>query len=199
MYIWRSWANTNNPAEPGVRINPPDGLPGGKPHSPHPEKEGPEFCRTFFIQELLVTRCLSDTGKTTTFAWFAGTDLEQMEDLTVEQVEAIHTRVMGEVKGDCRVLSEANLHQMVFHANLIPECIPRAAFIFYFLCAFPAFREGNSGTALAVSEQVLLSGGCRISGEKAGIMALAAGIVTFTREPQEIEQWLCNNTQSVSQ
>ena len=78
-----------------------------------------------------------------------------MEDLTVEQVMAIHNRVMVQEKGDCRVLSEANLHQMVFHANLIPDCVPRAAFIFYSLCAYPAFREGNSGTALAVTEQVL--------------------------------------------
>ena len=118
-----------------------------------------------------------------------------MEDLTVELVEAIHTRVMGEVKGDCRVLSEANLHQMVFHANLIPDCVPRAAFIFYFLCAYPAFREGNSRNALAVTEQVLLSGGYKITGKRAGIMALEAGVDAFALEPQEIEQWLCNNIQ----
>jgi prophage maintenance system killer protein len=118
-----------------------------------------------------------------------------MEDLTVEQVETIHTRIMAEEKGDCRILSEANLHQLVFRANLIPECVPRAAFIFYSLCAYPAFREGNSGTALAVTEQVLASGGYRITGEKAGIMALAEGIVAFTTEPEEIEQWLCNNIQ----
>jgi hypothetical protein len=81
-----------------------------------------------------------------------------MEDLTVEQVETIRTRIIVEEKGDCRILSEANLHQLVFRANLIPECVPRAAFIFYSLCAYPAFREGNSGTALAVTEQVLASG-----------------------------------------
>ena len=118
-----------------------------------------------------------------------------MEDLTVEQVETIHTRIMAEEKGDCRILSEANLHQLVFRANLIPECVPRAAFIFYSLCAYPAFREGNSGTALAVTEQVLASGGYRITGEKAGIMALAEGILAFTTEPEEIEQWLWNNIQ----
>ena len=118
-----------------------------------------------------------------------------MQDLTVEQVKAIHTRVMGEVKGDCRVLSEANLHQMVFHANLIPDCVPRAAFIFYSLCAYPAFREGNSAAALAATEQVLATGGYRITGEMAGIMVLAEGILAFTTEPEEIEQWLYNNVQ----
>lgn len=178
-----------------MRINPPDGLPTGKPHFLNQKRRGRNIAAPFSFKSAGFLPLLEDSGKTTTFAWFAGTDLKQMEDLTIEQVEAIHTRVMGEIKGDCRVLSEANLHQLVFHANLIPDYIPRAAFVFYFLCAFPAFREGNSGTALAVTEQVLLSGGYRISGDKAGIMALAAGIVAFTREPQEIEQWLCNNTQ----
>jgi len=120
---------------------------------------------------------------------------EQMEDLTVELVEAIHNKVMEEEQGDCRVLSEANLHQMVFRANLIPMCVPRAAFVFYSLCAYPAFQEGNSGTALAVTEQVLSSEGYRITGERAGIMALAQGIFAFTTEPEEIEQWLCDNVQ----
>ena len=76
-----------------------------------------------------------------------------------------------------------------------PDCVPRAAFIFYFLCAYPAFREGNSRNALAVTEQVLLSGGYKITGKRAGIMALAAGVDAFAIEPQEIEQWLCNNIQ----
>jgi prophage maintenance system killer protein len=120
---------------------------------------------------------------------------EYMEDLTVEMVEAIHDRIMTAERGDCLILSEANLHQMVFGANLIPACVPRAAFIFYSLCAYPAFREENSGTALAVTEQVLASGGYRITGEKAGIMALAEGIVAFTTEPEEIERWLCDNVQ----
>lgn len=117
-----------------------------------------------------------------------------MEDLTVGQVEVIHNRIMGEEKGDSRVLSEANLLQMVFRANLIPECVPRAAFIFYSLCAYPAFRGGNAGTALAVTEWVLASGGYRIPEEKTEIIALAEGILAFTTEPEEVEQWLRNNT-----
>jgi prophage maintenance system killer protein len=118
-----------------------------------------------------------------------------MEDLTVEQVKAIHNRVMVEEKGDCRILSEANLHQMVFHANLIPDCVQRAAFIFYSHCAYPAFREGNSAAALATTEQVLATGGYRIKGKRAGIMVLAEGILAFTTEPEEIEQWLYHNIQ----
>lgn len=121
-----------------------------------------------------------------------------MEDLTVELVIAVHTRIMEREGGDSRIISEANLHQMVFRANLIPECVPRAAFIFYSLCAYPAFREGNSGTALAVIEQALTSGGYRITGETTGIMALAEGILAFTAEPEEIEDWLYSNTEESS-
>ncbi len=120
---------------------------------------------------------------------------EYMEDLTVEQVEKVHTGIMAGEHGDCRILSEANLYQLVFRVNLIPDCVPRAAFIFYSLYAYPAFREGNSRTAQAVTEQVLSSGGYKITGEKAEIMALAEGILAFSTEPEEIEQWLYNNIQ----
>ena len=116
-----------------------------------------------------------------------------MEDLTVEQVVAIHNRIIEKGNGDSRIISEANLHQMVFSANLIPEVVSRGAFIFYSLCAYPAFRQGNFRTALAVTERVLESEGYRITGDMAGIIALAEGIHGFTTEPEEIEQWLRNN------
>ena len=122
-----------------------------------------------------------------------------MEDLTVVQVEAIHSRIIAEGKGDSRIISEANLLQMVFHANLIPEVISRAAFIFYSLCAFPAFCEGNFRTAMAITEQVLASEGYHISGEKVPLIAFAEGIREFTTEPEEIEQWLCSNTRKSKQ
>ena len=82
-----------------------------------------------------------------------------------------------------------------FRANLIREVVPRGAFIFYSLCAFPAFREGNFRTALALTERVLETEGYRITGDKAGINALAEGIRGFITEPEEIEQWLNNNIQ----
>jgi prophage maintenance system killer protein len=122
-----------------------------------------------------------------------------MEDLTVEQVEAIHSRILEERKGDTRIISDANLHQMVFQANLIREVVARGAFIFYSLCAYPAFRQGNFRTALAVTERVLETEGYRITGDKAGIIALAEGIRGFTTEPEEIEQWFCNNIRKTLQ
>jgi prophage maintenance system killer protein len=117
-----------------------------------------------------------------------------MDDLTAGFVETIHARIMEESHGDGRVLSEANLLQAVFNANLVQDCVLRAAFIFYSLCAYPAFREGNSITALKVTEEVLASGGYRITGENARILSLADGILAFTAEPEEIENWLRDNT-----
>jgi hypothetical protein len=86
------------------------------------------------------------------------------EDLSVEGIIMTHDRIMADKGGDCRILSEANLLPLFFRANLIPDLAPRAAFIFYSLCVFPAFREENTGTALAVTEQVLASGGYQITG-----------------------------------
>jgi len=196
MYIWKPWANVKRSKRAGSANKPSKWFTYRKTAFSSTRKRGAGIWLYLFYSRVLVfSRCLTDTGKNHNICMVCRLRREQMEDLTVEQVEAIHTRVMTEEKGDCRVLSEANLHQMVFHANLIPDCMPRAAFIFYFLCAYLAFREGNFRTAIAVTEQVLLSGGYRISGEKAGIMALAAGIVAFIAEPEEIEQWLCNNIQ----
>jgi hypothetical protein len=118
-----------------------------------------------------------------------------MEDLSVEGIILTHDRIVAENRGDRRILSEANILQLVFRANLIPELVPRAAFIFYSLCAFPAFREENTGTALAVTEQVLAYGGYQITGEKSRILLLVEGILTFTTEPEDIELWLYNNIQ----
>jgi hypothetical protein len=120
-----------------------------------------------------------------------------MEDLSVEGIIMTHDRIMADKGGDCRILFEANLLQLVFRANLIPDLAPRAAFIFYSLCAFPAFREENTGTALAVTEQVLASGGYQITGGMSRILPLAEGILAFTTEPEDVELWLSDNLQKI--
>lgn len=117
-----------------------------------------------------------------------------MRNISVEQIVAIHSRFMAGETGDSRILSLANLHQVVFSANLIPECLPRAAFIFYSLCAYPAFREGNPGTALAVTADVLASGRYQITGERAELMNLAKEIADFSKDIADIEAWLAENT-----
>jgi len=116
-----------------------------------------------------------------------------MEDLTVDLVMAIHTRIVTDNGFDSRILSEACLHQLVFQANLFPEIMPRAAFIFYSLCAFPAFREGNRETAHMVAQEILASCGFHIYGETAEIMALSDGIREYRTEPEDVEAWFGSN------
>ncbi len=121
-----------------------------------------------------------------------------MDDLTVAVVESLHLKGMQESGGDSRVLSEANLHQMVFRANLITDCVKRAAFVFWYLCAFPAFREGNVRTALAVAELVLASGGFRVRGDDEGVKRLSDGIIALSTEPEEVEEWFSGHVQEFS-
>jgi prophage maintenance system killer protein len=116
-----------------------------------------------------------------------------MEDLTVGLVVAIHERIVAEGGFDPRILSEACLYQLVFQANLVPEIVPRAALVFYSLCAFPAFRDGNRETALAVAQEILASCGRGISGELSGVMVLADGIESYSTEPEDVEAWFCAN------
>lgn len=117
-----------------------------------------------------------------------------MRDLTVDEVLTIHRDLMVEEHGDTRVISEASLLQLVFHANLIPGVLQRASFVFYSLCAFPPFREGNERVARVMIERIL-GGECRqITGSTENLAALARGILEYTVEPEEIERWLENNT-----
>jgi len=117
-----------------------------------------------------------------------------MEDLAVDRVLDVHARILRERMGDCRITSEAVLHEMVFRANLVLACIPRAALVFYLLCAYPPFREGNEETAAALSGEILLAGGYRMTGDPAGLDDLAAGIHAFTIEQEDIERWFRENT-----
>ena len=116
-----------------------------------------------------------------------------MEEITAARIVEVHDRIVIAGNGDCRTFSEANLHMLVFRANLITDPVPRAAFILYALTAYPAFREGNTETALELAGQVLASEGFRFSGRRAEIVALADGVLFCITEPENIEEWLyCN-------
>ena len=117
-----------------------------------------------------------------------------MDDLTIDAVEEIHRNLTETDRGDSRIISEASIVQGVFRANLINQVIPRAAFVFYWLCAFPAFREGNERTALVMTERILADGDYRITGDTKDLMTLAREIGEFTAEPEDIERWLDTNT-----
>lgn len=121
-----------------------------------------------------------------------------MDDVTVETVEAIHAMTMEDGKGDCRILSEANLLQLVFQANLIPGCVPRAAFVFYSLSAYPVFREGNERTAHELTLQILSEGGYGI--DPAGQMQLgqlSRDITSFTTDIPAIGAWFAEHARKM--
>lgn len=115
----------------------------------------------------------------------------RMQDLTVDRIIALHDAIIARDGGDGRILSEGNLHQLVFRVNLLLEIIPRAAFCFYSLVAYPAFREGNIQAAEELAIQLLAEGGYGIDlPERNGFIRLAEGINAFTTELEDVETWL---------
>ncbi len=113
-----------------------------------------------------------------------------MNDLTVEQVITFHNQVMQTDGGDDRLLSEANLHQMVFSANRTEDIHHRAALAFFTLVAYPAFREGNSRTARLVADMILNDNGYTLEDSDEGMTSLVQGIALFTVEQADIEEFL---------
>lgn len=118
-----------------------------------------------------------------------------MQDITVEQIVALHAAIIARDGGDDRIISEPNLHQLVFRANLTADPISRAALALFSLVAYPAFREGNQRAALELAARILDEEGYRIPKEEATEFArLADGIVSFTVEPEDVGAWLTAHT-----
>jgi prophage maintenance system killer protein len=113
-----------------------------------------------------------------------------MDDLTVEQIIAFHARVMMADGGDDRLLSEANLHQVVFLANRVDDSYQRSALVFFSLVAYPAFREGNSRTARLMIDMIFLENGYALKDADEGIAGLVQGIKLFTVEQADVEEWM---------
>jgi prophage maintenance system killer protein len=120
-----------------------------------------------------------------------------MEDINVEQVIAFHQLVMKRGGGDTRILSEAHLHQMVFSANRIDGLYQKAAFAFFSLVAYPAFREGNSRTARLVTMMILNGSGYTLKDDD-DMTSLVKGIRSFNIEQAEIEEWLFSHAIKIS-
>ena len=114
-----------------------------------------------------------------------------MQDLTVEQIVALHAAIIARDGGDNRIISEPNLHQLVFRANLIADPISRTALALFSLVAYPAFQEGNEKAAVELATWILTGEGYCIPREHAPELArLAEGILTFTVEPEDIGAWI---------
>jgi prophage maintenance system killer protein len=117
-----------------------------------------------------------------------------MQDISLDMIVTIHDGIMINDGGDRRVLSEANLHQIVFRANLTGDPHKRAASVLYSLCAFPAFREGNRRTALRLAETILAAEGSRAGIPCEDFRTLVKGIDEFTIEIEDVEQFLVRHS-----
>jgi death-on-curing protein len=89
--------------------------------------------------------------------------------LTIEQVLAIHRRVVAEFGGERTVLDEGILESAVtmpaacFGGGYLHADLPSmAAAYLYHICRGHPFLDGNKRTALVAAEVFLLLNGCRL-------------------------------------
>lgn len=122
-----------------------------------------------------------------------------MLDLSLEYIIALQKKVLSQnEQADLRIISEGNLHQLVFRATMTNDPFSRAALAFWSLCAYPAFREGNRRTAHCLAEEILESADCRVDLPCPDVRALVQGIDAFTVEPEDVEQVFRNAAAAVS-
>ena len=118
-----------------------------------------------------------------------------MKDLTVDQIFEVHRSIMERSDGDKRLLSEANLHQMVFRVNGIHDPLRKAAMAVFLLVAYPPFLDGNKRTAQEILEIILAQNGYDLLCDDDSIRNLIQSVVSFTVEEDDIERWLLSRTQ----
>ncbi len=122
-----------------------------------------------------------------------------MQDLSLEYIIALQKKVLSDdEQADLRIISEGNLHQLVFRATMTDDPFSRASLAFWSLCAYPAFREGNRRTAHRLAEEILVSAGCRVDLPCPDIRELVQGIDAFTVEPEDVERVFRNAAVPVS-
>jgi prophage maintenance system killer protein len=113
-----------------------------------------------------------------------------MDDLAVDDIITIHSRHIAREGGDARVLSEANLHQLVFQVNLSMDVFHKAALVLFSFCAYPTFREGNMQTALCIIKKIFSEERYRVIFEEAEHSGLVKGVESFSLEIEDVEDWL---------
>jgi prophage maintenance system killer protein len=110
-----------------------------------------------------------------------------MDDLTIDDIIGIHSHLISQVGGDARVLSEAGLHQVVFHVNLSADVFHKAAFVLFSFSAYPPFREGNVQTALCIIKKILDAEDYRIEFGDKELADLVKGVESFSLDIEDLE------------
>ena len=121
-----------------------------------------------------------------------------MADLTVEDIIVIHSRIIAETGGDARILSEAGLHQLVFHVNLSVDIFHKAAFVLFSFSAYPPFREGNLQTARCLIDKILTAEEYRIDVGEMELADLVTGVESFSLEIEDLEDWMHRHAQKTA-
>lgn len=117
-----------------------------------------------------------------------------MELLTTKRVIAVHREVIRTHGEDPRIVSEGNLHQLVFLANLDEDIFSRVAGICFFLYTYPIFRVGNRRTAQQLALALLADEGRSLT-PGSDLPGLLAGISSYTLEPEDIARWIREHSQ----
>jgi len=112
-----------------------------------------------------------------------------MEEFTVSTIIGMHNRILAHDGGDDLIICEGILNEVVFQANLQNDPVSRAATVFWSLCAYPAFREGNKRTAYRLAETIL-STDSPVSLPCEEVRALVLGIAAYTVEIEDVERVL---------
>ncbi len=113
-----------------------------------------------------------------------------MQEITVETMIGVHDEILRQEGGDVRLLSETNLLQLSFRTGSAEDAVAQCAVIFYSLCAYPAFREGNRRTAYRLIARILKDAGHPAELPCGTLRSLARGIEEFTVEPEDVDQVL---------
>src|SRR5208337_1277055 len=121
-----------------------------------------------------------------------------MDDLTVDDIIGIHSRLISQGGGDGRVLSEAGLHQVVFHVNLSADVFHKAAFVLFSFSAYPPFREGNVQTAHSLIKKILDAEDYRIDFGDKVLADLVKGVELFSLEIEDLEDWMHRHAQKTT-
>jgi len=112
-----------------------------------------------------------------------------MQEITVETIIGMHDSILAHDGGDDLIICEGILNEVVFQANLHDDPVARAATVFWSLCAYPAFREGNKRTAHRLAEAIL-STESPVSLPCDEMRALVRGITAYTVEIEDVERVL---------
>jgi prophage maintenance system killer protein len=121
-----------------------------------------------------------------------------MDNLTTDDLIAIHSRLIAERGGDGRILSEAGLHQLVFHINLSADIFHKAAFVLFSFSAYPLFREGNHQTARCLIDKILATEEYRIECGETELAGLVTGVESFSLEIEDLEDWMHRHAQKTA-